>query len=143
MTERILVVDDAAANVDLLADLLEPEGYQLLVAATGEQALEVAFTAAPSLILLDMMLPDLDGCEVCRRLKANQAMASTPVIFITARDEPTALLEAFRAGGVDYITKPFHRDEVVMREKRHLSLFRLSVSLQEKADGLARANETL
>ncbi|HWZ92354.1 MAG TPA: sigma-54 dependent transcriptional regulator [Polyangiaceae bacterium] len=143
MTERILVVDDAAANVDLLADLLEPEGYQLLVAATGEQALEVAFTAAPSLILLDMMLPDLDGCEVCRRLKANQAMANTPVIFITARDEPTALLEAFRAGGVDYITKPFHRDEVVMRVKTHLALFRLSVSLQEKADGLARANETL
>ena len=137
------MVDDAAANVDLLADLLEPEGYQLLVASTGGQALEVAGSAAPSLILLDVMLPDLDGYEVCRRLKANDALAATPVIFITARDEPTALLEAFRAGGVDYITKPFHRDEVVMRVKTHLSLHRLSVSLQEKADGLARANDTL
>jgi DNA-binding NtrC family response regulator len=143
VTERLLVVDDASANVDLLADLLEPEGYQLLVASTGEQALEVASTAAPSLILLDVMLPDLDGYEVCRRLKANDALAATPVIFITARDEPTALLEAFRAGGVDYITKPFHRDEVVMRLKTHLSLHRLSMSLQEKADGLLRANETL
>jgi DNA-binding NtrC family response regulator len=143
VTERILVVDDAAANVDLLADLLEPEGYQLLVASTGEQALEVALSTAPSLILLDVMLPDLDGYEVCRRLKAHDAIATTPVIFITARDEPTALLEAFRAGGVDYITKPFHRHEVVMRVKTHLSLHRLSVNLQEKADGLARANETL
>jgi DNA-binding NtrC family response regulator len=143
VTERLLVVDDAPANVDLLADLLEPEGYQVLVASTGGQALQVAATAAPSLILLDVMLPDFDGYETCRRLKANDSLAATPVIFITARDEPTALLEAFRAGAVDYITKPFHRDEVVMRVKTHLSLHRLSVSLLEKADRLARANETL
>jgi DNA-binding NtrC family response regulator len=141
MTERILIVDDAAANVDLLVDLLEPESYELLVASTGEQALEVNRTARPSLILLDLMLPDLDGYEVCRRLKAGHP--ETPVIFITARDEPAALLEAFRVGGVDYITKPFHKGEIVMRVKTHLALYRLRVSLQEKADGLARANESL
>jgi|AP95_1055475.scaffolds.fasta_scaffold22123_2 CheY-like chemotaxis protein len=95
-TPRILVVDDVAANLDVLREVLEPEGYQVLMAPGGEVALRNAQRALPDLILLDVMMPDLNGYEVCRRLKQEEETASIPVIFITANDDTEALVTGSR-----------------------------------------------
>jgi DNA-binding response OmpR family regulator len=101
------VVDDVPANRDLLCQTLESAGYSISGAPTGEVALEIAQLDPPDLVLLDIILPGLDGFEVCRRLKADTATRSVPVIFITAKDETESLVRGFEVGGVDYITKPF------------------------------------
>jgi DNA-binding NtrC family response regulator len=143
VSDRILVVDDVPANLDLLADLLEPEGYEVLAAASAEEALRIAASVRPSLILLDVVMPVVDGYEVCRRLKQEPSTQEIPVVFITARDEPDGVVEGFRAGGMDYITKPFHREEVVMRVHTHLSVTRLTRDLRAQAAALMTANEQL
>jgi DNA-binding NtrC family response regulator len=138
-----LVVDDVAANLDLLADLLEPEGYEVLAAAGAEEAMRLAASVRPNLILLDVIMPGVDGYEVCRRLKQDAATQEIPIVFITARDEPGGVVEGFRAGGLDYITKPFHREEVVMRVRTHLSVAGLTGDLRAQAAALRAANEQL
>jgi DNA-binding NtrC family response regulator len=143
VSEQILIVDDVPANLDLLLDLLEPKGYELLAASSGEEGLRIAEAAAPSLILLDVLMPRLDGYEVCRRLKANPATAHIPVIFITARDEPDAIVEGFRAGGVDYVAKPFHPEEVLARLRAHLGLHELTRRLQARSAELSDTNDQL
>jgi DNA-binding NtrC family response regulator len=140
---QILVIDDVPANLSLLADLLEPEGYQLLVASSGEEGLEVVRASLPSLILLDVMMPDLNGYEVCRRVKADPVTKEIPVIFITARDDEGSVVEGFRAGGIDYITKPLRREEVLARVRTHLSVHRLARDLKVQAAALTEMNETL
>ena len=102
---RILLVDDQQANLDVLCQLLEPEGYRILMAPNGDVALRSAARAVPDLVLLDVMMPGLDGYEVCRRLKQDQATAPIPVIFITANDQTEGIVSGFEAGGVDYISK--------------------------------------
>ena len=143
MSEQILIIDDVPANIDLLIDLLEPKGYQVLAASSGEEALRIAEAAVPSLVLLDVVMPRLDGYEVCRRLKKNEATAGIPVIFITGRDDPDAIVEGFRAGGLDYIAKPFHTEEVLMRVQTHLAVHELTRRLQAHASELTDANEKL
>jgi DNA-binding NtrC family response regulator len=143
VSEQILVIDDVPPNLDLLADLLEPEGYQLLVASSAAEALKVAAAALPSLILLDVMLPDLSGYEVCRRLKAAPSTAEIPVVFTTARGDEASVVEGFRAGGIDYITKPLRRDEVLARVRTHLTVHRLARNLKAHAAALTSANEAL
>jgi DNA-binding NtrC family response regulator len=143
VSEQILIVDDVSTNLDLLVDLLEPKGYQVLAASSGMEALRIAESADPRLILLDVLMPRLDGYEVCRRLKQNQATAGIPVIFITARDDPSGIVEGFRAGGVDYVTKPFHAEEVGMRVQLHLSLSDLTRRLHARAAELLEANKRL
>jgi len=143
MRERILVVDDVPANIDVLGAFLEPAGYEVLAAPTGELALALAVRARPSLVLLDVVMPGLDGFETCRRLKAREETAGIPVVFITARDDAASLVAGFRAGGVDYITKPFAREEVLVRVKTHLDLHRLTRSLEDQAAALTQANQRL
>jgi DNA-binding NtrC family response regulator len=143
MMDQILIVDDVPQNLDLLADLLEPEGYQLLVASSGQEALKVARLARPSLILLDVVMPDLGGFEVCRQLKADAATAAIAVIFTTARDDERSVVEGFRAGGIDYIAKPLRRDEVLARVRTHLAVHRLTQDLRGQATALGEANEAL
>jgi DNA-binding NtrC family response regulator len=143
MSERVLIIDDAPTNLDLLLDLLEPRGYEVLAASSGEEGLRIVESAGPSLILLDVLMPRLDGYEVCRRLKANPATAHIPVIFITGRDEPEAVVEGFRAGGVDYVVKPFHPEEVLARLRTHLSLHELTRRLEARSAELGEANEKL
>ncbi|MBI2503860.1 MAG: response regulator [Candidatus Latescibacteria bacterium] len=128
---RILLVDDQPANLDVLCALLEAEGYEISLAPGGELALKIAARAEapPDLILLDVMMPGLDGYEVCRRLKADERTRSIPVIFITARDLTEGVLEGFRAGGLDYIAKPFRDQEVLVRVQTHLRLSRLAREL--------------
>ncbi|KAB2925550.1 MAG: PAS domain S-box protein, partial [Candidatus Contendobacter sp.] len=128
---EILVVDDTPANLKLLTELLTAHGYRVRPAATGELALRSAAAKRPDLALLDIRLPDVDGFEVCRRLKASRADSDIPIIFISALHDTTEKLEGFAAGGVDYITKPFAAEEVLARVQTHLELQRLRRDLEE------------
>jgi DNA-binding NtrC family response regulator len=130
--EKILLVDDVTANLAVLTRALEPEGYEILAAATGAAALKVAAKALPDLILLDILMPNLNGLEVCRQLKENPGTREIPVIFITACTGMEKVVDGFRAGGVDYIVKPFQAEEVLSRVATHLRLSRLSRELREK-----------
>lgn len=128
---RILVVDDVPANLDVLGRTLEDSGYNVLVATSGETAVKVAAQAGPELILLDVSMPGIDGFEACRRLKAAPETRDIPVLFLTARNEMEGILEGFQSGGVDYITKPFQVEEVLVRIRTHLERSRLIRQLAE------------
>jgi DNA-binding NtrC family response regulator len=130
--EKILLVDDVPANLAVLTAALEPQGYEIYAAPNGTAGLQVALKARPDLILLDVMMPGLDGLEMCRRLKQNEATRDIPVIFITARGETESVVEGFRAGGVDYVVKPFQAEEVLKRVATHLRINRLTRELLEK-----------
>ena len=132
----ILIVDDVPANRELLRQTLEPAGYEVLLAPDGPTTLKVAVRASPDLILLDVMMPGLNGYETCRRLKAGDATHAIPVLFITAQHETPDVVEGFRAGGVDYITKPFQTEEVLARVETHLKISRLTGALQRKNSDL-------
>ena len=140
---KILIVDDTPANLDLLAEVLESHGCTVLAAPGGDVALRIAAKADPDLILLDVLMPDLDGYETCRRLKANSATKDVPVLFISAKDEAQSLVDGFNAGAVDYIAKPFQPEEVLARVSTHLSLSRLARALREKNAELERRSTDL
>ena len=127
---RILAVDDTPENLDLLVGLLQDD-YNIRVATSGERALRLVDKEVPDLILLDIMMPDMDGLEVCRRLKMQEALADVPVLFISALDRVEDKVSAFTCGGVDYITKPFQAEEVQARVTTHLELRRQRRELQE------------
>ena len=105
--ELILVVDDTPANLDVMSEVLEDAGFEVAIATTGERALKLMPNIQPSLILLDVMMPGIDGFETCRRFKAAPATADIPVIFMTALSEVSDRIKGFDLGAVDYITKPF------------------------------------
>lgn len=118
----ILVVDDIADNLKVVGNMLEQEGYGVTFAMNGKQAIERVQTAQPDLILLDLMMPGMDGLQVCQILKAEPTVAEIPVIFLTANHEQENLLKAFNAGAVDYLTKPFVFPELLARVRTHLEL---------------------
>ncbi len=120
----ILLVDDKPANIKLLFDALEGTGYRTLVALDGESAVHQAKLAGPDLVLMDVMMPGIDGFEACRRLKADPATGQIPVIFMTALTDTSDKIKGFKAGGVDYLTKPLQHDEVLARIDAHLSRHR-------------------
>jgi DNA-binding NtrC family response regulator len=140
---KVLIVDDTPANLDLLAQVLESHGCTVLAAPGGDVALRIAAKADADLILLDVMMPDPDGYETCRRLKADDAMRDVPVLFISAKDEAQSLVDGFAAGAVDYITKPFQPEEVVARVGTHLRVSRLTRALREKNAELERRSADL
>lgn len=131
METTILIVDDLAANRELLRQTLEPMGCEILLATDGESALKVAVRGKPDLILLDVVMPGINGYETCRRLKATEATSRIPILFITAQDDSKDVLEGFRAGGVDYIIKPFQMEEVLARVETHLKISRLTRALEQ------------
>ena len=139
----ILVVDDTIANVRLLSTMLGDRGYRVRKATSGKMALNGVKIARPDLILLDITMPEMNGYEVCRHLKSDPETQSIPVIFISALGEATDKVEAFATGGVDYITKPFHLDEVLARVETHLKLRQLQKQLEEKNALLQREQELL
>lgn len=118
----ILIVDDNTNNLQLAANFLQPEGYNIAIATSGFEALEVVQELVPDLILLDVMMPDMDGYETCRRLKELNKLSPTPVIFLTAKTEVDDVVKGFQAGGVDYLTKPVRKEELIVRIKNHLDL---------------------
>ena len=141
----ILVVDDKTDNVDLLNTMLTARGYSVIGSTSGRFALTMAGSRHPDLILLDIRMPGMDGYEVCRHLKADRQLKDIPVIFISALSETDEKVEAFQTGGVDYITKPFHEQEVLMRIRTHLELHRMRIDLEgiaaERTLELQKAHE--
>ncbi|MEJ2156059.1 MAG: response regulator [Desulfobacteraceae bacterium] len=135
----ILVVDDNPDNLRLLSGILQEHGYRVRLVPNGERALATIRKEAPGLILLDIMMPVMDGFEVCRQLKAENATAGIPIIFISALHETIDKVKAFSLGGVDYITKPFKSEEVIARVKTHLTLRFLQIEMEKKHAELQKA----
>ena len=132
MRHRLLIVDDQAANVRVMAEALKDE-YDICFATTGAKALELASNAEVDLVLLDVVMPDLDGFEVCRRLKSDDRTSSIPIIFVTAREEVEDEAMGFDVGGVDYIAKPIRPPVVKARVRTHLELKETRDLLEELA----------
>jgi DNA-binding response OmpR family regulator len=127
----VLVVDDTPANLHLLGSLLKEFGHSARFATSGELALQAARLHPPDLILLDVRLPKMSGYEICREFKADARLAEIPVIFVSALGDPEEKLQAFQAGGVDYVTKPFQAEEIRARIEVHLRLHRLQQEVEE------------
>jgi sigma-B regulation protein RsbU (phosphoserine phosphatase) len=142
-TESILMVDDNPTNLQVLFQTLEGVGCKLLIAKNGNGALAIAGKARPDLILLDIMMPDIDGYEVCRRLKADPATADIPVIFLSALGETEDKVKGLHLGAVDYITKPFQPDEVIARVNTHLTIHRLKREVESQKDQLEHELEVV
>lgn len=141
--ETIMVVDDTAANLQLLETMLQKWGYRVVQFPSGAMALRAATRNPPDLILLDIMMPGMDGFEVCRQLKANERLKDIPVLFISALDGTDDKIRAFSAGGLDYVTKPFEEEEVLARVKTHLELHRVRRELAKhnsRLEGLVQDN---
>jgi two-component system, sensor histidine kinase and response regulator len=139
---RILVIDDQPINVQLLKRKLEREGLQVAAAYSGREGLDMIAKSKPDLILLDVMMPDMDGIEVCQRLQANEATRSIPVIFITARTTKESKLEGLAVGAVDYITKPIDLDETLARVQTQLRFVTINqemVDLQRRLQEVRRS----
>ncbi len=134
----IMVVDDAPANLTLLRDMLSAKGYRVVMFPGGTMALNAAAKNPPDLILLDIDMPDMDGFEVCERLKADDALKDIPVIFISAMSKTEDKIKAFSVGGIDYVTKPFQFEEVHARVETHLKIQSLQHRLSEENNILDR-----
>ena len=140
---RILVADDTPANVRMLETRLSHDGYEVVTARDGEEALAVARATKPDLILLDIMMPKVDGIAVCRALKADPAMPFTPIVMVTALADAKDVVAGFEAGGDDYLTKPFDAQALSARIKSMLRIKQLHDKVQEQAAELERWNATL
>jgi len=141
--DKVLMVDDNATNLQVLQATLEGRGYRLLAAKNGAGALAITAKASPDLILLDIMMPEMDGYEVCRRLKADPATFEIPVIFLTALGETEDKVKGLELGAVDYITKPFQPEEVIARVNTHLTLRCLQQQLSRANEELRELNQNL
>src|SRR5208283_1845623 len=152
--EDILVVDDTPDSLRLLTDLLAKHGYRVRPASDGALALKSIAARTPDLILLDVSMPDMDGYEVCRRLKADEKSSRIPVIFISAFGDTRQKVTGFEAGGIDYITKPFEAEEALARVRTHLRLRQaeeelrnaqntLELRVQERTAELQASNQAL
>lgn len=128
----VLVVDDLPANLTLLTTILESAGFAVAAAANGATALQIAELAPPDAVLMDVMMPEMNGFETCRRLKQKEFARDIPVIFITAVSDTGSRIEAFKAGGVDHILKPFEAEEVLARVRAHLEIHKLTRELRQK-----------
>jgi two-component system sensor histidine kinase EvgS len=140
---QIMIVDDSPAALKLLTDLLTSEGYRVRPANSGALALASVTVEMPDLILLDIKMPDMDGYEVCRRLKADEHSSKIPVVFISGLEGVLDKVKGFTVGGVDFITKPFQQEEVLARIRTHLKLRFLQAQLEETNDKLEETNAAL
>lgn len=147
---KILIVDDNLANLDVLLRTLSEKGYDISVSTDGEMALKAVVVACPDLVLLDIMMPRINGFDTCTRLKNDPATKDIPVIFLSGKTDPADIVKGFQCGGVDYITKPFQKDEVLVRVNTQLQLLEKTNSLKNAkteiklyAEKLERSNEDL
>jgi adenylate cyclase len=139
---RILVVDDVAANVRLLEAILAPEGYTVASASSGPEALEAVVTEPPDLVLLDVQMAGMNGYEVCRRIRENEATALLPVVMVTSHDTE-ARIDGIRAGADDFVTKPFDKQELLLRVRSLVRIKRYHDTIRTQAAELAEWNRTL
>ena len=129
---RILIIDDMPATLSVMRQDLETAGFDVLVATDGAMGLNIATRAVPDLIVLDVLMPDMDGFETCRRLKAEPATQDIPVLFLSIVDETGEIVKGYEMGGVDYVVKPFQEEELLARVRTHLENARLTQALTEK-----------
>jgi two-component system sensor histidine kinase/response regulator len=129
---NIMIVDDMPANLQLLVHFLRNEGYKVRPVTSGAAALELAQHVRPDLVLMDVSMPEMDGYEACRRMKENPDLKEVPIVFLSAMGDLLDKVRAFEVGGVDYITKPFHMEEVRIRIETHLRLAELRGEMEEK-----------
>jgi two-component system, sensor histidine kinase and response regulator len=137
---EIMVVDDTSDSLRLMTDLLTAEGYKVRPTPDPQLALDSAFANPPDLILLDVKMPGMDGFEACQRLKQNESTSNVPVIFVSALQDMEDRVRGFEVGGLDFITKPIHREEVLARVSAQLELFRVRQHLEEQTQQLVEAN---
>ena len=138
--ETLLLVDDNPTNLQVLYQTLEGHGYKLLLAKNGEDALNIMAKVHPALILLDIMMPGMDGYEVCQRIKANPEISDTAIIFLSALDDVKDKVKGFALGAVDYISKPFQSEEVIARVETHIKIRQLEKTLEKKNKQLEEDN---
>ena len=131
--QSILLVDDVPKNIQLLGSILKQENYELEYATSGKEALEWLSSKKFDLILLDIMMPEMDGIELCRKIKNNPATREISVIFLTAKADSQSIINGFEAGAVDYITKPFNIRELLMRVKTHLTIHNQRKQIEQKS----------
>jgi DNA-binding NarL/FixJ family response regulator len=135
----VLVVDDSPESLNFLTDALEQAGFTVLVALSGNSALRVIAEVTPDVILMDAVMPGMDGFEACRRIKRNALVASAPVIFMTGLSETEHIVQGFAAGGVDYLTKPIVPEELIARVHAHLANARIALSALAVLDDAGRS----
>lgn len=128
---NVLIVDDVSENIQVAMNILKEQGYDFSYALSGSEAIDLLKKNTFDLVLLDVMMPDFNGFEVCEFIKSTDRIADTPVIFLTARVDVDSIAKGFEVGGVDYITKPFHSNELIVRVKNHLELFHAKKILQQ------------
>jgi diguanylate cyclase (GGDEF)-like protein len=135
---RILIADDTLANIRVLGTILKRERYQINVAKNGQQAVSIAMKTIPDLILMDIMMPEMDGLEACRRIKAEPSLEDIPIIFLSAKSEDEDIIQGFELGAADYVTKPFKPKILLARVKTHIALRQKTQDLKAFAhrDGL-------
>jgi DNA-binding response OmpR family regulator len=143
LSGSILLVDDNPTNIDVLYTFLSDKGFEVLVAEDGVTALERVAYAKPDLILLDIMMPHMDGFEVCRKLKDEESTREIPILFITAMGSVEDKVRGFSMGGVDYITKPFQNQEILARIRNHMELQKMRRELERRNEHLRAQNEAL
>jgi len=131
LKSAILIVDDVVDNIQVAMNILKEDNYEFSYALNGEDALKLLKGASFDLVLLDIMMPGIDGYEVCRRIKEDPLLLDIPVIFLTAKVDIDSISTAFEAGGIDYITKPFHADELLARVKTHINLYKAQKLLKQ------------
>ncbi len=131
MSSKILIVDDVVDNIQVAMSILKEDNYEFSYAQSGEEALTLLGNNSFDLILLDIMMPGIDGFEVCKRVKQDPLLMDIPVVFLTAKVDIDSISEAFSIGGVDYITKPFNSDELLVRVKTHIKLYKSQKLLKE------------
>lgn len=130
----ILIVEDSPTNIQVLGRVLKNEGYELAIATDGKEGLQVAMNIQPDLILLDIMMPVMDGIESCKRLKKYEQTKDIPIIFLTARGNADDIIAGFKIGAVDYITKPFNSHELLARVNTHITLQQTIKKLRRALD---------
>ncbi|WML37446.1 response regulator [Clostridium sp. OS1-26] len=134
----IMIVDDVSENLMLLANIMKNQGYKIKALPNGKMAVEAALNNPPDLILLDVMMPDIDGYEVCKILKKDKRFESIPVIFVSALSDSFDKVKAFEVGGVDYVSKPFDSREIGARVKAHLTIRYLQKKIERYNSELER-----
>ena len=139
----ILIVDDDTTNLQVIGSFLYNKNYKIILAKSGNDALKSVENNHPDLILLDIMMPGMNGYEVCKKLKANNQTKDIPIIFLTAKTETKDIIKGFNTGGVDYITKPFIKEELLARIQTHVNLKLSKDLLKEQANKIKKANKII
>lgn len=134
----VLIVDDVSKNLQVLAAVLYQEGYEIAMADNGKMAIEMLAEMTPELILLDIMMPEMDGFEVCEKIKSQEKLSSIPIIFLTAKNETESILKGFEIGAADYVTKPFNSAELLSRVRTHIELSQKRKALLLMNEGLEK-----